>query len=92
MREEIRSLMKNKTFQVINKPQGKKIVGCKWIFKRKSRIPIVEPARYKARVVAKGFSQIECIDHYHEIFSPVVKHSSIQLLLACVAMFDLELE
>ena len=76
MREEIRSLRKNKTWQLVDKPQGKKIVGCKWIFKRKPGIPGVEPARYKARVVAKGFSQIEGVD-YHEIFSLVVKHSSI---------------
>ena len=74
-----------------SKPPGKKIVGCKWVFKRKPGIPGVEPARYKARVVAKGFSQIEGVD-YHEIFSTVVKHSSIHLLLARTAMFDLELE
>ena len=42
-------------------------------------------------MVAKGFSQVERVD-YHDIFSPMVKHSSIRLLLAYVAMFDLELE
>ena len=51
----------------------------------------MEPTRYIARLVAKGFSQVERVD-YHDIFSPVVKHSSIRLLLACMAMFDLELE
>ena len=51
----------------------------------------MEPTRYIARLVAKGFSQVEWVD-YHDIFSPVVKHSSIRLLLACIAMFDLELE
>ena len=51
----------------------------------------MESARYKARKVSKGYSQIEGVD-YHNIFSPVVKHSLIRLLLAYVAMFYLELE
>ena len=51
----------------------------------------MESTRYKARVVAKGYSQTEGVD-YNDIFSPVVKHSLIRLLLAYVAMFNLELE
>ena len=91
MEEEMQSLHKNQTWKLVDWPSNKKVIGCRWIFKKKPGIPGVEPPRYKARVVAKGFSQIEGVD-YHEVFSPVVKHTSIRLLLAIVAMFNLELE
>ena len=66
-------------------------MGCTWIFKKNDEISGVEKARYKARLVAKGFSQREGIN-FNEIFSPVVKHCFIRLILALVARDDLELE
>ena len=49
------SLYKNNTWKLVDKPLNKKVIGCKWVFKQKSGISGVESARYKARVVAKGF-------------------------------------
>lgn len=62
-----------------------------WVFKRKKGIPRVEPARYKSKLVAKGFTQRDGVD-FNEIFSPVVKHSSIRISLSIVAHFEMELE
>ncbi|XP_073107271.1 uncharacterized protein [Elaeis guineensis] len=56
MQEEIESLLRNKTWKLVKAPKGKKVVGCKWIFKKKERTPGVEDARYKAWLVAKGYN------------------------------------
>jgi hypothetical protein len=82
---------KKGTWDVVRLPKHKKVVHCKWIFKRKEGFSPIEPARFKARLVAKGFSQILGID-YNEVFSPVVKHNSIRAFFGIVAMCDLELE
>ena len=67
----------------MDKPHQQKLVGCKWFFKRKEGIPRVEGSRYKARLVAKGFTQKEGVD-YNEIYLPMVRHTSVRILLAIV--------
>lgn len=89
--EEMDSLEKNETWSLIDRPEGERTIGCKWIYKIKPGIPGGEDKRYKGRVVAKGYSQVEGID-YNEVFSPVVKHVTIRLLLSLVVHQDLELE
>src|SRR4030065_63381 len=66
---EISSLETNHTWELVKLPKTHRVVGCKWIFKKREGIPGVEGSRYKARLVAKGFTQFEGID-YNEIFFP----------------------
>ena len=74
MQEEMNSLHKNKTYELIELPKGKKALRNKWVFKiKKDSEKLV---KYKTRLVVKGFSQKHRVD-FDEIFSPVVKMSSI---------------
>lgn len=91
MVEEMESLYKNSVWELVPKPAERKIVGCKWVYRKKEGMHEKEPPKFKACLVAKGYSQKEGVDYY-EIFSLVVKHTSIRVLLSLVAQQDMELE
>lgn len=89
MKDEIASLKKSKTWILVKRPSDKKLVGYKWFYKLKEGNSDVQPTRYKARLVAE-VTQREGVN-FNEVFSPIIKHSSIRVLLAIIAYFDLEL-
>ncbi|GJS26881.1 retrotransposon protein, putative, ty1-copia subclass [Tanacetum coccineum] len=91
MKEEMSSLKKNHTWELVDQPPGQKLVSCKWLYKIKEGIEGVQKPRYKARLVARGFTQRAGID-YNEVFSPVVRHTSIRVILSLTACEDYELE
>ena len=76
---------------MVQLPQGKRPIGCKWVYSRKEGPSEQGGIRFKARLVAKGYSQKEGID-FSEVFSLVVRHTFIRVLLSIVAAQDLELE
>ncbi|RVX16420.1 Retrovirus-related Pol polyprotein from transposon TNT 1-94 [Vitis vinifera] len=89
MKDEMDSLLGNQTWELTELPIGKKALHNKWVYRIKNEHD--GSKRYKARLVVKGFQQKEGID-YTEIFSPVVKMSTIRLVLGMVAVENLHLE
>jgi ATP-binding cassette subfamily B (MDR/TAP) protein 1 len=89
MQSEMNSLHKNHTWELVQLPEGKKALPCKWVYKEKITPSDGRP-KYKARLVAKGFKQQQGID-FDEIFSPVVKMTTLRCVLALVAREDMDL-
>ena len=90
MKDELDSMKSNEVWDHVELPQGAKAIGCKWVYKTK-RDSLGNIERYKARLVANGFTQKEGI-HYKETFSPVSKKDSLCIILELVAHFDLDLQ
>ena len=90
MDKEMQSLQKNKTWRLVQLPKDKKAVRCKWVYTKKEGFPNKKEVRNKVRLVAKCYTRKKEVD-YNEVFSPVVKHSYIRILLALIAQWNLEL-
>nr|GEY32997.1 Gag-Pol polyprotein [Tanacetum cinerariifolium] len=81
MKEEMDSRRKNNTWELEDHLAGQKLISYKWLFNIKEGIEGVQNPRYKARLLARGFTQRPGID-YNKVFSLVVRHTSIRVILA----------
>ncbi|GJX56147.1 gag-pol polyprotein [Tanacetum coccineum] len=90
MQEEIKALYKNKTWELVPLPGGRKPIGNKWVYKiKKNGNDQVE--RYRARLVVKGYAQKEGID-FNKKNSLVVRMITIRVVLPMCATYDLHLD
>jgi hypothetical protein len=89
MQEEYDSLVVNNIWSLVPLPEGRKPISCKWVFKIKHGVH-GEVERYKAIVMARGFTQTYGVD-YNETFALVAKFVSIHCILALAAIEDMEI-
>eukprot|EP00253_Pinus_taeda_P021226 PITA_21226 len=82
MQEEYSSIMNNDVWEVVPRPEGKSMVTSRWLYKVKHADGSIE--KFKARFVARGFSQVEGVD-YEETFAPVARYTSIRSIISIAA-------
>lgn len=92
MPSEYDSLVEHETWVLEPRPLGQNVVSNRWVFVTKDEVNEQgeDYKRYKARLVARGFSQVEGVD-YNETYAPVVKFTSVRILMAIVTVLNLYL-
>jgi hypothetical protein len=88
IQEELATLKAAGTWEIVDAPVGVNVVGSKWVFRAK-KDAAGNVVRYKARLVAQGFSQVPGVD-YFDTFAPVARLASIRTVLAFAAAEDYE--
>ncbi|KAJ0536907.1 putative RNA-directed DNA polymerase [Helianthus annuus] len=86
MQDELKALHRNQTWTLVPRPSSTNIVGSKWVFRTKYHSD-GSLNRHKARLVAQGFTQIPGLDFNHT-FSPMVKASTIRIVLSLAVIHD----
>ena len=88
IKSQIESILHNHTWELVNLPPGCKPLSFKWVFKRKRKVD-GSIDKYKARLVIKGYKKTEGLD-YFDTYSPITRINSIRMVLAIVALRNLE--
>ena len=87
MKSEMRSMYKNKVWALIDLPKDRQAIEIKWFFKRNTDVDS-SVTIYKARIVAKGFRQVQSVD-YDESFSLVSMLESVRIMLVIAAFYEI---
>ncbi|KAL0296116.1 UNVERIFIED_CONTAM: putative mitochondrial protein [Sesamum radiatum] len=82
--EKLNALQGNNTWTFVPLPSGKKSIGSKWVHKLKLKVD-GSIDRYKARLMVKGYHQVEAVD-YNDSFLLIVKAINVRLSLAIVLL------
>ena len=91
MDEKIETLGKMGTWELKGLPEDRKAIGCRWVYAKK-RDEYGEVIKYKARLVAQGFSQKPSTDFSNDgTFAPVMRFETLRTLLAFSAIHNLKL-
>ena len=89
MKSEMDSMYENQVWTLVYPPKGIKLIGCKWVFKKKTNME-GKVITYKSRLMAKGYRKKQGVD-YDETFSPVAMLKSIRILLVITTHCDYEI-
>ncbi|RSH90639.1 hypothetical protein EHS25_001244 [Saitozyma podzolica] len=89
MASEIANIESKGTWREVVVPENRTPIGVRWVFKRK-RDEKGQVVRWKARIVAKGYSQVPGVD-FEQTYAPVGRTTSLRILLTLAAQRDLEL-
>jgi len=79
MQQEYSALLQNQTWDLVPLPSNRKTIGCKWVFRVKENAE-GSLNKYKTRLVAKGFYQVQGFD-FNEAFSPVIRPVTVRLII-----------
>ena len=83
MDDEINAIEKNKTWELVDLPKGKEVIGVKLVYKTKSNAE-GKIERHKARLVVKGYKKHHGRD-YEETFAPVARMETVRVVLSIAA-------
>ncbi|XP_074378464.1 putative mitochondrial protein AtMg00820 [Apium graveolens] len=90
MNTELAALEANATWKIVPLPAGKPVVSCKWLYKVKY-LPNGEVDQFKARLVAKNFTQTAGLD-YFDTFAPVAKMATLRVVLPLATKYNWSLK